>query len=225
MEWFKFYYHKWLGDPKIIQLDPIDRLCFITLLCVTSQRDERNGVVSHYDERTIIRLTQLEDNDRKRAEGFTQRLENAGLVAYVNDTDLLIKNYEKRQNSQLSSAERSKNYRDRKRDESNTPLRDARHAREDKIRVEESREDKSIEVVRGVYGELGNVKLSEEEYTKLGDKLTPEVRDDLIDQVSTYIPNKRGKPYTDYYAVVLSWSRKKKDQAKQNQKSFSVIQG
>ena len=73
------------------------------------------------------------------------------------------------------------------------------------------------------YGELKNVELTPEQYVALGEKIGVEARDDIIDQLSTYIPNKKGKPYKDHYAAVLSWARKKKGELAARHKTFSVI--
>lgn len=77
--------------------------------------------------------------------------------------------------------------------------------------------------LKNTYGELANVHLSNEEHTKLGELLGLEQRDDLIEQLSLYIPNKPGKKYTDHYATIRSWARKKKDNAVRGRKTVSFI--
>jgi len=149
MEWFKFYHNKWLTDRAINNLRPQDRLCFITLLCVTSQSDERNGIVTNYCEHEIIKLTQLDINvtddeksDYHLAIGFTQRLVDCGVIEIVNDKEIRIKNFAKRQDTMLSPAERAKKYREKKKVTSVTKKSDESNAREDKIRKEKNRVDK-----------------------------------------------------------------------------------
>lgn len=75
------------------------------------------------------------------------------------------------------------------------------------------------------YGELENVVLTDEQYAKLTERLGAQLRDELIEELSLYIPNKPGKKYTDHYAVILVWSKSKKNEAKGRTKSFSVING
>lgn len=154
MEWFKFYHNKWLTDRAINNLCPQDRLCFITLLCVTSQSDARDGCVTHYSEHEIIKLTQLDVNvtddtesDYHRAIGFTQRLVDCGIIEMINTATIRIKNFEKRQDTMLSPAERSKKYRDKKRVTTVTKKSDERTARVDKSRVEEIRKEYSEQVL------------------------------------------------------------------------------
>lgn len=149
MEWFKFYHNKWLTDRAINNLRPQDRLCFITLLCVTSQSDERNGVVTQYSEHEIIKLTQLDIdvNDETKSDyhlaiGFTKRLVDCGVIEMINSVTIRIKNFEKRQDTMLSPAERAKKYRDKKKVTNVTNKSDERNAREDKIREDKIREDK-----------------------------------------------------------------------------------
>lgn len=137
MEWFKFYYNKWIADLDIGHILPEDRLCFITLLCLASQRDERNGVVLRVNEEELITLTRLpvdiyddEKSSYHRAIGCLDRMEEAGLIIRRNGGEIYIKNYEKRQKSNLTGAERAKRYRDKV---TNVTL--------DKRRVDKIRED------------------------------------------------------------------------------------
>lgn len=142
MEWFKFYNNKWLSDISILSLNPQKRLVFITLLCVTAQSDERNGVVRYGCEDTIIRMTGLQENvyddencDYKKATGWIKDFEELDLIEIIDDKTIRVKNFEKRQETNLSGAERAKRYRDKKKsDERNVTSRDERNAREDKIR-------------------------------------------------------------------------------------------
>lgn len=151
MEWFKFYHNKWLTDRAINNLCPQDRLCFITLLCVTSQSDERDGSITNYCEHEIIKLTQLDVNvydddksDYHLAIGFTERLLKAGLIEKIDETTIRLKNFKKRQETLLSPAERSKKYREKQRKVTNvTDESDERTARVEKIREDKSREDKN----------------------------------------------------------------------------------
>ncbi len=88
--------------------------------------------------------------------------------------------------------------------------------------------NKELQVIKSssnkeTYGELKNVQLSLEEHTKLAELLGAEQRDDLIEQLSLYIPNKPGKKYTDHYATIRSWARKKKDTAVRGRKTVSFI--
>lgn len=69
------------------------------------------------------------------------------------------------------------------------------------------------------YGELKNVLLTDEEYEKIKQQNLLSYIDDL----SFYIPNKKGVPYKDHYATILNWKRR--DDKKQVQtQSQSIAQ-
>jgi hypothetical protein len=138
MEWFKFYHNKWLTDPAIVSLKPIDRLIFITLLCLASQSDERDGTV-RYVSNEALRCVTLGHNAYKLGEAFdgVEALEKMGLVTLISANSLKICNFEKRQNTALTNAERQKLYRERYKvvTYSNERYNDS-NARVDKIRVD-----------------------------------------------------------------------------------------
>lgn len=202
MEWFKFYNNKWLSDLAVISLDPIDRLCFITLLCVTASRDDRNGSVTQYHEHRILTLTHLTPDDYSKGVGFTKRLADVGLINIDDDTTITLKNFEKRQNSNLSGAERAQRYREKSKVTTVTQKSDERNAREDKRRVDKIREEKKS------VGEFNNVELNEEELTKLVDRYGRSAVKQLIDELSSYLKSS-GKRYKDHYATLLNWARRK----------------
>lgn len=218
MEWFKFYHNKWLTDRAINNLRPQDRLCFITLLCVTSQSDERDGCVTHYSEHEIIKLTQLDINvtdeeksDYHRAIGFTQRLVDCGIIEMIDTATIRIKNFAKRQDTMLSPAERSKKYRDKKRVTPVTNKSDERTARVEKSREDKRRIEKinTTAPVKLKFGEFDKVNLTQEEFNKLNQDLGEQPTTTLIVELDQYIAGKGKDPYKDHYAVIKTWYRKK----------------
>ena len=83
--WFKFYGQDWLTDLKIIMLSPVDRLCFITLLCLASTTDD--AVIKNCNENALIELTHLynnpyddKDNDYNRAIGCLKRFNDNAMI-------------------------------------------------------------------------------------------------------------------------------------------------
>jgi 5-methylcytosine-specific restriction endonuclease McrA len=121
MDWFKFYHNKWLTDPIIMNMPARDRMCFITILCLASQEDEdRDGTIRNYSEETVIKLSNLDidfenpkDSDYFKAFGVTDRLEDVGLIKRINDKNIKVTNFAKRQETNLSNAERQKRYREK----------------------------------------------------------------------------------------------------------------
>ena len=71
------------------------------------------------------------------------------------------------------------------------------------------------------YGELGKVKLTQEEHAKLVEKLGKHV-DNLIEELDTYIGSS-GKRYSSHYATLLNWSRRKGiDSSNQKKSKYDI---
>lgn len=73
------------------------------------------------------------------------------------------------------------------------------------------------EVAKTAYGEFSNVLLSDEEMTKLAERVGTEQRDLMIERLGNYIAS-TGKKYASHYATILSWMRK--DEANGINKSY-----
>lgn len=143
MEWFKFYQNKWLSDPAICSLSPYDKLIFITLLCLASQTDERDGVIKYIDERSIIKIAGL-DSFEEETNGWMKRFVTLGLTETLQGQKLLVINFEKRQNKALTSAERVRNYRARQKGKLEIVTKcneEGYNVTLDKIREDKIRED------------------------------------------------------------------------------------
>jgi len=212
MEWFKFYHNKWLTDRAINNLRPQDRLCFITLLCVTSQSDERNGIVTNYCEHEIIKLTQLDINvyddeksDYHRAIGFTKRLADSGIIEIQNDKQILIKNFTKRQDTMLSPAERAKKYRDKKKVTNVTNKSDDSNAREEKSRVDKKREERE----EASLSFLENLPTTTKEELSLKYNISQKGIQSKSTDLFLYCKQK-GKKYKDYKSFLENALRKDK---------------
>lgn len=66
--------------------------------------------------------------------------------------------------------------------------------------------DNYINKYKNTFGEFENVKLTEEEYNKLVEKLGENNTKIMIEELSTGIASK-GYKYKSHYATILSWSR------------------
>lgn len=69
------------------------------------------------------------------------------------------------------------------------------------------REEKLSEV-KSIYGELQKVKLTDEEYSKLVERIGERNTQILIAELDNYIASK-GKKYASHYATILNWARRK----------------
>lgn len=83
------------------------------------------------------------------------------------------------------------------------------------------------DIVKKSFGEFENVKLKDEEYEKLIDKLGENNTKVLIEELSGYIASK-GKKYSNHYATLLNWARRKMQENQQKinsrAKPFKVIE-
>lgn len=162
MNWFKFYGQDWMTDLKVMRMRMEDRLCFITLLCLASSSEEQ-GVINDCDEETIISLTHLPNdpmhdfNPYEQAVGCLKRFEELGMIKMnvterngVCNARVTLLNFTRRQEHNLSNAERQKNYRERLKQEkidsnkSNVTQRNDNNTRIDKNRIDKKRKDISI---------------------------------------------------------------------------------
>jgi hypothetical protein len=124
MQWFKFYGLDWMTDLKVMGLSMEDRLCFITLLCLSSQNQ---GIIKDCNEYNIIQLSHIPDdpmhdlNPIENAQGCLQRFVKLGMIQMItNDNNNLLHtvtlcNFGKRQGSNLTNYERVKKCRNKKR--------------------------------------------------------------------------------------------------------------
>lgn len=133
--WFKFYGPEYLSDTKFLGMDGNTRSCWLTLLCYAANGC---GTVEYLteDQLMIQAGVPLAGDEWTKTVGVLGRFQERNMLT-VKDGVIHITNWQKRQESNLSESERSKNYRERHKP------RDDRHAnvtldknREEEIRVE-----------------------------------------------------------------------------------------
>ena len=81
------------------------------------------------------------------------------------------------------------------------------------IELEKEGEMKKRPLPHSFYGEYKNIRLTEEEYRKLKDKLQGHT-DMMIEKLSRYIKS-TGKTYQDHYVTILNWYEQDKDKLSQ----------
>lgn len=201
MNWFKFYGQEFLTDPKIMELDAVSRALWVTILCLASQND---GVIKHIDEWKIMVLTGISplDDEWQEAPGFLKIFENLGMVT-ISDETVTVTNYEKRQSTNLSGAERQKRFRERQKEieaktESNVTQRYDSNGREDKIRIDKNRIERDVASSQKYLLEIPEIDI--EVFT---DKFTC-TRGQVIAKGVTLINycKAKGKTYKDYRAFL-----------------------
>jgi hypothetical protein len=146
MKWFKFYSQDYLTDPKMLSLNAVDKAVWITLLCLANNTED--GEVKYINESKLLTLAGIDVQEDlwNIATGVLERFRDLNMVELTGFSIIVI-NFKKRQEINLSDAERAKNYRERKKsDVRHTPSRDDRHARIDKNRIEKNtKENKTKE--------------------------------------------------------------------------------
>ena len=83
----------------------------------------------------------------------------------------------------------------------------------DKVSIDKGREESTTPPNSKNYGEYKNIRLTEEEYQKLKDKLQGHT-DMMIEKLSRYIKS-TGKIYQDHYVTILNWYEQDKDKLSQ----------
>ena len=114
MKWFKFYGQDYLSDPKILMLSPAERSCWITLLCYASVND--NGMITFLTEEKLMFQAGLDPTREEWdfTSGVLEKFKTLQMITYDNDL-ITVKNWNKRQETSLTSYERVKRFREKKR--------------------------------------------------------------------------------------------------------------
>ena len=156
MKWFKFYGQDYLTDTKIMGMDPLLRQVWVTLLCLSNEEGEINDL-REYD---LIKLAGCDDDqmsdpsDLDRTKGCLKFFKDREMITVTKSNatalrgvtyNIQVVNYSKRQNENLTNAERQQKFRERHKIEaktdSNVTLRYERNARIDKNRIDKNNKE------------------------------------------------------------------------------------
>jgi len=118
-QWFKFYGGDYLSDPKIERLSPLERSCWITILCMASMTDK--GVIDFLTvesllNRSGIHFDPYHPEEWEKALSILVKLENLKMIETNDDGQVIVINWSKRQEHNLTVAERVAKSRKNKRD-------------------------------------------------------------------------------------------------------------
>lgn len=140
MKWFKFYGQDYLSDPKMLALTACERSCWITLLSYASVND--NGMITFLSEEQLMSQAglDLQKEEWKETKGVLERLKKFKMI-HIDNGMITVINWQKRQETSLTSYERVKRYREKKRSDN---ANDNAKITTDKIRVDKNRRDKNI---------------------------------------------------------------------------------
>lgn len=138
-QWFKFYGGEYLSDPKMAALSPQERSCWLTLLCLASMSTVQ-GEIGFLTVEVLLTKSGIEFDPYNPEQwnnnlGVLKKFEQMKMVSLNDDGSISIKNWEKRQEHNLTVAERVAKSRRNKKDVTMNVTN---------VTTEENRIDKSI---------------------------------------------------------------------------------
>lgn len=152
MEWFKFFGEAYLSDPKMMALSSKERSCWLTLLCIASVSDD-SGRIRFITSERLMMMSGIDPTSDEWGEGqnILEKFVDLEMVSLESNGDVTILNWQKRQKSYLTGAERQKRYRERnKSDTEVTKPCNTSNARTEQNRTDTCEKEFSQEVVREV---------------------------------------------------------------------------
>jgi hypothetical protein len=115
MPWFRLY-SETVSDPKIQTLDLCGKWMWITCLCVASASEERGALRFGDVTVTFQALSQIAGVTSQDGEEAVKNLLARGMLNHGDDGVLRVTNWDKRQYPSDSSAERTRKYREKKKE-------------------------------------------------------------------------------------------------------------
>jgi hypothetical protein len=152
MKWFKFYGQDFLTDPKMKALTIYEKMCWIVLLCMANA-EEKDGIVENLSLFNLLFTADIEFDSPFWYESFKvlDRFENLEMIkkektheAGDSTKDLYrieILNFKKRQDTNLTNAERQAKFRERQSDDV-TKVTKPRY--KSNARIDKNRKEKNI---------------------------------------------------------------------------------
>lgn len=114
-KWFKFYGQEYLSDPKIERLSPTERSCWITLMCLASLTEGRIRFLTTQSllNKSGIQFDPFQPEEWEKSLAILQKFQDMEMIECEETGDILVTNWEKRQETNLTGAERVRNFRER----------------------------------------------------------------------------------------------------------------
>ena len=115
-QWFKFFGGEYLSDPKIERLSPIERSCWVTLLCLASMNGD--GIVEFLTVEVLLNKSGIQfdpyhPEEWEKALGVLVKFQNLKMIDLGDDGVITVTNWKKRQETSMTGAERVAKYRER----------------------------------------------------------------------------------------------------------------
>ena len=159
MKWFKFYGQDYISDPKMLSLTASERSCWITLLSYASVND--NGMITFLSEQQLMIQAGLDFQQEEwdMTTGVLEKFKRLEMIQYDNGM-ITVKNWQKRQETSLTSYERVKRFREKKRNDNgnDNAMITSEENRIDKNRIDKKREENtSLELEKSILEEIFNL--------------------------------------------------------------------
>jgi len=206
-QWFKFYGGEYLSDPKIGRLSPAERSCWITLLSMASMSDD--GIIKYLDiddllEKSGIHHNPYNEGDWEKCQNVLVKLSQMKMLS-VDDKESIIQiiNWSKRQEYNMTIAERVAKHRQNKKCNKNVTI-DVTNVTTEESRIEENRIENNIYKQISYLQKLPDNDI--EEFNKRFDCSKKAIQSKAEDLVN-YCKSK-GKVYKDYRAFLLNALKK-----------------
>lgn len=217
-QWFKFYGAEYLSDPKMDRLTVQERSCWLTLLCMASQT---NGIIKFISvegllNKSGIKFNPYDSTEWDNAQNVLKIFEQYEMIDISDKGIISIKNWEKRQEHNLSIAERVAKHRQNKKTNENVTS-DVTNVTSEENRIEENRE--KIEKSPSFLKDIPEYDL-EEIYNRFDcDKKAIKSK---AESLYLYCQSK-GKIYKNYKAFLLNAIKKDYPERKEPVKSKKVV--
>lgn len=143
-QWFKFYGAEYLSDPKMDRLTVQERSCWITLLCMASQS---NGVIKFLSVEGLlvksgVRFNAHDSTEWDNAQNVLHNFELYEMIKVNINGSIEILNWEKRQEHNLTVAERVAKSRANKKSNENVTI-NVTDVTSEENRIEENRREEN----------------------------------------------------------------------------------
>lgn len=191
-------------------------------LLLLSFRDEGKLYFEKVDETFIKELALVIDETEDDIVLTLQYLERVGLLEVVSEDEYFLTELPNLIGSETDWISKKRQYRKQikqltDRTMSSACLTDVRQEIDKEIEGEEKNSKHSP----ALYGEFHNVRLNDEEYQKLKEKLKHHT-DTMIEKLSRYIKSS-GKDDKDHYVTIFNWYEQDREKLSQKDKSKNEI--
>lgn len=220
-QWFKFYGGDYLSDPKIARLTPSERSCWITLLSIASMSDD--GVIKYLTVESLldksgIRWNPYATGDYEDCQKILVTLSSLKMISVEDDiSEIRIINWNKRQDTSLTNAERQAKYREKHKKNNDSNEKVTKQSNKSNARIEENRiEENRIEHTWGTIGDsfwlIYPEKVAKAKALQSWIKLTEEEKQNALIAIKKQVEANhfRGKDGKDYIPHPATWLNQKR---------------